>query len=321
MYAKDVIDGPLGPTFNSTSAEKTPDPTDRGEEPEGPLDESVPLDTAQQDDTGLITGTVTIESPTGVITRPETTESGTTEQGIIPAVDLPAEDDPLSKRLPDATKERWAAYRKEQMVEEQRRLEAYTQNESIHQDGQNPRIPKFGPPIEGNIPAAGVRFPIIYTGMSTATENVERDREARELLNVVLERQDFCGVCEKTLPAGAHNFEVRKRHYQEHRDIIREAQRNAFGNFATVAQGLVPDVSYCEYCGKTPAEFEKENSGQKHGPTCASKAAFNDIPQFCQYCRLNFWDNSMMNETIGTHVQNCAYDRRGMLKYHLFNGN
>jgi hypothetical protein len=318
VYAKDVIDGPLGFTFNNTSAEKTPDPTDRGEGPEGPPDESVPLNIAQQDDTGPIAGTATIGPPTGIITGPEAAEPGTAEQGIIPPEDPLAKDDPLNKSLPDVTKERWAAYRKEQMAEEQRRLEAYTQNGSIHQDGQNPQIPKFGPPIEGNIPAAGGRFPIIYTGMSTATENVERDREARELLNVVLERQDFCGVCEKALPAGAHNLEVRERHYKEHRDIIMEARRNALGNFATVAQGSVPDVFYCEYCGKTPAEFEKENGGQKHGPTCASKVVFNDVPQFCQYCRLNFWDNSMTNETVGTHVQNCANNRRGMFKYHLF---
>jgi hypothetical protein len=228
-----------------------------------------------------------------------------------------AGNDPLSRILPDATQERWATYRNEQIAEEQRRVEAYTRNWSIFQDGHNPQIPKFGPPVEGNIPVAGGRFPTIYTGMSTATENVERDREARELLNVALERQDFCGVCEKALPAGAHNLEARERHYREHRDMIREAQRNALGNFATVAQGSIREVFYCEYCGKTPAEFEKENNGQKHGPTCAYKATFNDVPQYCQYCRLNFWDSDMASETVRTHVHNCANNRRGMPQCHL----
>jgi hypothetical protein len=325
VYARNVIDGPLGTTFNHTPARRTPEIL-VGEEAEGLPNEGIPPDTTEQEETGLTTGPILTGlaptgPPTGTIITGAETGTETAEPGIIPPGGTPAGSDPLSGSLPDVTRERWDTWRKEQAAEEQRRLEAYTQNESIFQNGRDHRIPKFGPAAEGNIPVAGGSFPTIYTGMNTATENVERDRDARALLNIVLERQDFCGVCEEALPAGAHNLGARERHYQEHRDIISEARRNAIGNFATIAQGSVQEVFYCEYCGKTPSEFEKENKGQKHGPACAYRVTFNDVPQYCQYCRLNFWKNDMTDETVRTHLQNCANNRRGMSSYHITDRN
>jgi hypothetical protein len=287
-YATDFIQGPMEPTSNLTAARRTPNPLE-GEDEQPPEEGTVPI-----------------------ITEPVTTQPRTTLLG-----NTPTENSPIDGNLLLTTEETYSTWRQKQDAAEQLRLEAYTGNQSIHQPGQDPQIPQFGPAFEGNIPVAGRSFPTIFTGMSTPTENVERDREARDLLNIVLERQDFCGVCQTALPARAHNAEERERHYQEHRNIETEARRNALGSFATVAQGPVREVFYCEYCGKTPAEFERENNREKHGSACANKATFNDVPQYCQYCRLNFWDNDMTNETVKGHVQNCANNRRGMSNFHL----
>jgi hypothetical protein len=170
----------------------------------------------------------------------------------------------------------------------------------------------FGPAFEGNIPVVGSMVPTIFTAMSTPTENVERDRELEALRKIVLQRLDYCGICRMPLPVGPHNLEERERHFQNHRDIEAEARRNALSNFTTVSHVSVQEVFYCKYCGKTPAEFERDNNGMKHGPSCALRATFHDVPQYCQYCRLNFWDNDITNETVRSHVENCAKIRRGM---------
>jgi hypothetical protein len=240
--------------------------------------------------------------------------SQTIGPGITPAVEDPLRVNFLTKAASDSYRE----YRKKEADMEQKRVEAYTHNGSIFQDGEALEIPQFGPPFEGSIAVPGGTTPIIFTAMTTPTENVDRDKKLEALERIVLERLEYCGVCQEALPIGPHNLEVRKRHFQDHKDIEDEYKRNIIGSFSTVAQLTVREAFYCEYCGKSTAEFERDTRELKHGPSCAPKAAFNDVPQYCQYCRLNFWNNNMTNQTVLSHVRNCANIRRGELACYLF---
>lgn len=336
-YAKELIDGPLGPTYNGVAPPSTPPPEQMEEvslKTPPLLDDPPPLAHA--------TGPVQ-EPPTQPLidppTRPETDLEIETGAQPVPVIPTPIEsptgpqtgeefrghsfnpagNDPLSRESGgNSGLESYQEYRKRQAAIEQRRVEAYSQDESIYKDGQCPQIPMFGPAFEGNIPVAGSTVPTIFTAMSTPTENVERDRELEALQKIVLQRLDYCGICRMALPAGSHNLEERECHFQKHRGIEAEARRNALGNFATVSHVSVQEVLYCEYCGKTPAEFEKDNNGMKHGPSCALRTTFHDVPQHCQYCRLNFWDNDMTNETVRSHVENCAKIRHGILIFQFY---
>ncbi len=275
---------------------------------------------------------ILIESPKG----PEIGPEKETGSGPGPAVSpptgpsgtglgtTPARTDPLSREVTVISSEGYREYRNEQAVQDFRRIESYSENESIYEsifgDEEFPEIPMFGPALEGYIPGAGPNFPVVYTSVSTPTENVHRDRELEDLRRIVLERLDYCNICQRSLPAGDHNLDQRERHFQKHRDLEAEDRRNIVGTSDTPTQVSNQDVFYCEYCGRTPAEFEKDNEGKKHGPSCAQRAIFHDVPKYCQYCRLNFWDNDMTKETFRNHVQTCANDRRGMSTFHFYYG-
>jgi hypothetical protein len=135
--------------------------------------------------------------------------------------------------------------------------------------------------------------------------------------NVILERLDFCPICQISLEAGPHNQQAREEHFEDHRQALKDVQKNALGNFGTVARDEVHEVFYCEVCGKTAAQWEQEKK-EEHGPSCAKNALFQKTPQFCHYCGLNFWIYSLPAAAVRSHTKNCADLRCGKFSFYLF---
>lgn len=312
MYSKNPINGPLGTTSTDITVPTL-------------IDMDKPDDSDQRQGLHREIGNV------------ETTQLGHEKENAQEVISLSAPDKEagttiaagsgeynaqLKGQEPDAshletsleeTQSAWKRYQEKQFEQEQLRVEAYTESHSVFRRGSNPEIPLYGPPSEKSL-LAGPRFPTLYTNTLTATDAAEMQTALRKCSNVVLDRQDFCPICKIALDAGPHNQEVRERHFQEHRDALKENRGKTTSNFSAVVRSYAPEAFYCEFCGKSQHQWEKDNKteGAIHGPSCSSKAQFNSIPQFCQYCGLNFWTEGLTPETTKTHLQNCADLRTGM---------
>jgi hypothetical protein len=102
--------------------------------------------------------------------------------------------------------------------QEQLRINAYVNNLSIYgRMPSNPEILVFGPPFEDNIPA-GSRFPQLFLNTLTATDSALVKMLSKHQ-NVILERQDFCPICQISLEGGPHNQKAMEDHFQDHREL------------------------------------------------------------------------------------------------------
>lgn len=200
--------------------------------------------------------------------------------------------------------ERWMRQHDKQYSQMQARRDAYVRDPSIYRGSNNPQISMFGRTRESDI-TVGPGGPSLFINPMTPSEASRLRDQIRTLQNIVTDRQEICQICNEPLPLGRHNETARHQHLETHRQAIRDAQNTPYDT---------GEVFYCDICGSSTSDIERENPGQgaTHARTCGKKDKYHSISHFCQYCGLDIWSVGLTSNVLTSHVRNCALHRRGM---------
>jgi hypothetical protein len=199
---------------------------------------------------------------------------------------------------------RWTQQYGRQYSQMQARHDAYVRDSSIYRGPNTQQISIFGRSRELDI-AVGPGDTTLFTNLVTPSEAARLRDQNRALQNMVVARQEVCQTCNVPLPAGRYNNAARRKHLEAHIQVIRNAQNSSHD---------VGEIFYCEICGSSTVDIERENQGQgaTHARTCGKKDKYHSIPHFCQYCGLDIWSDGLTPDVSTSHIGNCALHRRGM---------
>jgi hypothetical protein len=185
----------------------------------------------------------------------------------------------------DEARENRAAYHKwqdEKDREANRRIAAFTRNESIYEDDQ-PSIPKYGQPLEGTVSAPGLEVKV-YTQVRTAAEVEKLEREKRHYQNIVLERQEICQICQFGLMG--FDTEAKSDHLDKH---VRAYQAN----------------QACPFCENEDWGDMQVADKSKHVRLHVAGISSESMQIVCPWCNLSLEDkaNEEQRAHYSSHVR------------------
>jgi hypothetical protein len=171
---------------------------------------------------------------------------------------------PKNTDVSDEARESRAAYQKwqdEQDREANRRIAAFTRNESVFEAGQ-PSIPKYGQPLEGAVSGSSLDLKV-YNYAKTPVEFERLEREKRYYQNIVLERQETCQICQVRLMG--FDKEGKASHLDEH---VKCYQRN----------------QVCPFCENEDWGYLQAADKVKHARTHIRGFDTGDAQIICPWC-------------------------------------